>query len=162
MLLYPPTQVLDPVPSHVKIKAFDESPSVSCPPFLSTARSTSFPLLSEPQPLTPAQLLSPCKNCLVGAQIATEFSLRLPKADPGMPSTLFDRPLHPSFKLLILSYIVVFTCLSSYLIARSLGAGPFLVICVIPAHSPVHGTVHTVGFVQALERSSSTQEGDES
>lgn len=29
-------------------------------------------------------------------------------------------------------------------------------------HFPVHGTVHTVGFVQALERSSSTQEGDES
>lgn len=54
--------------------------------------------------------------------------LRFPKANPGMPSTLFHRPLNPSFKLLILSYIVVFTCLFSYLIARSLGAGPFLVI----------------------------------
>lgn len=118
-------------------------------PFRTTASHT----CSTPFPLQEL----PCR----GPDLHRVF-LRLPKADPGMPSTLFHRTLHPSFKLLILSYIVVFTCLSPYLIARSLGAGPFLVICVIPAHSPVHGTVHTVGFVQALERSSRTQEGDES
>lgn len=118
-------------------------------PFRTTASHT----CSTPFPLQEL----PCR----GPDLHRVFP-RLPKADPGMASTLFHRPLHPSFQLLILSYIVVFTCLSSYLIARSLGAGPFLVICVIPAHSPVHGTVPTVGFVQALGRSSSTQEGHES
>lgn len=141
--LYPSTQVLQPVPPHVKIKVLRFVCQRVCPRFPSTACSSSFLLPSEPQPLTPGHLLLPCKNHLVGAQVSTEFSWTR-QGRPGMPSTHFHtshRTLHPSITQFMLSYVAVFTRLPSYLIARSSEAGSFLVFCMIQARSPVHHTI---------------------
>lgn len=105
---------------------------------------------------------SPFKNHLVGAQVPTELSWT-PQGRPWRAfytSTHSHRTLHPSVKLRILSSVIVFSRFSPRLIARSLRVGPFLVICMVPAHSPVCGVINTVKFMQVLERSARTRERD--
>lgn len=135
---------------------------MSCPPFVSTACSSSFLLLLNHNLLHLPNSWSPFKNHLVGAQFPIEFSWT-PQGRPGVPSKLSvysHRTSHPSIKSHILSDVIVFSHFSPHLIARSLGAGPFLVICMVPARSPVCGVINTVKFMQVLGRSARTKERD--
>lgn len=136
------------MPSQVKIRS-SWNASLSCLRFLFTACSSPFLF-----PLTPnlshlSNSWSSSKN-RVGALVPTELSW----TSQGRPwigcllhfSTRSHGTLYPSIKL---SCIIVPTCLSLHLMARSLGAGPLLAICVAPAHSPVRTSFYKYCWVCA-------------
>lgn len=129
------------MPSQVKIRS-NWNASLSCLRFLFTACSSPFlfPLTHNLSHLSNS--CSSSKN-LVGALVPTELSWTS-QGRPWMDAfyTFAHIPTEHYTPPLNRSYVIVFTCLSFHLVARSLEAGPLLAICMAPAHSPVRASFY--------------------